>query len=779
MTQGLPATADYLPTPSLLHPSRASWIALALPIVLLATPARASTPPDDGDPPVIRVVGHPDPEGLLPDQTASKAVSAISSDFIAKQAPTLNAFQLVNLLPGANVSSSDPYGLSTSSSLTLRGLGQDEIGVLLEGAPQNDIGYYFAYPAQFADAENVRQVALTQGAVDIDSPTVGGAGGLLSVSLDDPHARRGGQIDLSLGSYAEKRAFVRFDTGDIAGTGLKAFLSYSYNRADNWRGAGFDTRSHVDAKLLDEWGDGDRASVSVSFNDADTSTYPSPTLADWQAEGRGFNFDKHYTDGDTNYWRLYRSPFRNIYASAPVHLVLSDRLTLDSTTYLQFGYGNSPYGTQLTSEGNFLGTEALAPIALPGGGDVATVLGNFTGNQFRAGNVTKFNFRAGANRFTAGLWFDDGTDHDVQSYTAIGADGHPTDPWGYIDNAIRTADGRLLAFENERTTTVTKGFFVADSIDVTPRLTIDIGFKGVDVLHNGRNYLPGPQSQVRFDSFAALPRAAVHYRIDDRQQIFANVTTNFRAPDEYTLYNSYDGALLSGQGTTKLKNEYSVSEELGYRYIGANLSASLTAFHYHFRNRQLATVIDAGGGALINSTINAGQQTSYGVDGELDYRPAKGVSLYVSGEYLHARIDDDLPVDGDLLPTKGKHAVSSPTFQAGLGGTYDDGRLFGSFALKYVGRQYSTFTNDESIKGYATLDMSVGVHLAGLIDAQRTDLRLNLINATNPHVLSGVEAISTNAQDTIGRNGTLIAGSPPAYYIGSGRALVATVSRAF
>ena len=751
--------------------------------MLLGSTAVAAVPPDPAAPATdastIQVVGHPDPEGLLPDQNAPKAVSAVSADFISKQAPTLNAFQLVSLLPGANVSSSDPYGLSTSSSLTLRGLGQDEIGVLMEGAPQNDIGYYYAYPSQLADAENVRQIALAQGAVDIDSPIVGGAGGLLSLSLDDPHARRDALVDLSLGSYAERRAFVRLDSGTIGATGLSAFLSYCYNRADNWRGAGFDTRQHVDAKLLDQWGDGNRASIAVSFNDADTSSYPSPTLADWQSYGRSFNYDKHYSDGDTNYWRLYRSPFRNVYVSAPVHLTLGDRLSLDSTTYLQFGYGNSPYGTQLTTGGNYLGTEALAPITLPGAeGGVATVLGNFTGNQFRGGDVAKLDLQAGINYFTAGLWFDYGTDHDIQSYTSIDADGRPTDGWGYTDEAVRTADGQLLAYENERTTTVTKGFFVADSIAATSRLTVDIGFKGVDVLHHGRNYLPGPQSTVHFDSFAALPRAAIHYRLDDRQQLFANITTNFRAPDEYTLYNSYDGGFLSGQGTTKLKNEYSISEELGYRYIGANLSASLTAFHYHFRNRQLATVIDANG-ALINSTINAGQQTSYGLDGEIDYRPAKGISLYVSGEYLHARLDDDLPIDGDYLPTKGKHAVSSPTAQFGVGGTYDDGRLFGSFALKYVGRQYSTFTNDESIKGYATLDMSVGVHLAGLIDAQRTDLRLNLINATNPHVLSGVEAISTNAQDTFGRNGTPIAGSAPAYYVGSGRAVVATLSRAF
>ena len=366
----------------------------------------------------------------------------------------------------------------------------------------------------------------------------------------------------------------------------------------------------------------------------------------------------------------------------------------------------------------------------------------------------------------------------LQTYGAVRADGRPVDPWGYQETAIRTADGRLLAYEDQRTLTVTKGFFLADSITLTPRLTIDVGFKGVDLLRNGRNYLPGPQSAVRRDSFAALPRAAVHYQLDDRQQLFANVTTNFRGPNEFTLYNSYYSGELSTQGTNALKNEYSVSQELGYRYIGPSLSASVTAFHYHFRNRQLATLVDVGG-AQVNSTLNAGSQTSYGVDGEIDYRPAAGVSLYVSGEYLRARLDNDLPVGADFLPTRGKHAVSSPTFQAGLGGTYDDGRFFGSSALKYVARQYATFVNDESIPGYATLDLSVGVHLAEWLDGKRTELRLNAINVTNPRVLSGVAAVTPNARDTIGRRGSVIAGAAPAYYVGSGAALIATLSRVF
>lgn len=752
---------------------------LLLSAALAASSAGAQVS-DPVEPAEIRVVGKQDPAGLLPDQKVPRAQSAISADFIVKQAPTLNAFQLVTLLPGANVASSDPYGLSTSSSLTLRGLGQDEIGVLMEGAPQNDIGYYYAYPSQFADPENLKRISLAQGSVDIDSPTLGGAGGLLSLALDDPKARPGGLVDLSLGSYAARRAFVRIDSGTIGNTGLKAFLSYSNTRADNWRGAGYDTRQHIDAKLLNEWGAGNRASLALSYNDANSSSYPSPTLAEWNAQGRDFNFDERYTAGNTNYWRLYRAPFRNLYASAPVHLVLNDRLALDTTSYLQFGYGNSPYGTQLATDGNFLGTEALAqPIALPGAVDgVATVLGNYTGDQMRVGNVSKLTFKAGVHTVTAGLWFDYGTDRVTQSYTSIDPDGQPLDRWGYRAKAIRTADGRLLAYENQRTVTVTKGFFLADSIALTPRLTIDAGFKGVNVLRNGRTYLPGPQDKVRNDSFAALPRAAIHYRLDDRQQLFANITTNFRTPNEFTLYNSYFGGELVVRGTNALKNEYSVSQEIGYRFIGEQLSASVTGFHYKFRNRQLATVIDQGG-AQVNATINAGGQTSYGVDAEIDYRPVAGVSLYLSGEYLRARIDDDLPVGADFLPTRGKRAVSSPTVQFGAGGIYDDGRFFGSVASKYIGRQYASFMNDESIKGYATLDLSVGMHLADWLDGKRTDLRVNAINVTDPHVLAGVQSVSTNAQETIGRNGTVIAGSPPAYYIGSGAAVMATISRAF
>jgi len=64
-----------------------------------------------------------------------------------------------------------------------------------------------------------------------------------------------------------------------------------------------------------------------------------------------------------------------------------------------------------------------------------------------------------------------------------------------------------------------------------------------------------------------------------------------------------------------------------------------------------------------------------------------------------------------------------------------------------------------------------------MLDGKRTDLRLNAINVTDPRVLAGVQSVSTNARDVIGRGGTLIAGSAPTYYVGSGAAVMATISR--
>ncbi len=326
--------------------------------------------------------------GLISRQDSAVSRSTVSVDFIAKQAPTANAFELLRLVPGANVSTSDPYGLSPSVNIAVRGLNSDEVAYLVEGAPVNDIGYYAGYPSQWVDSENIKSVSLQQGTADLDSPTVNAGGGLVSLDLRDPADTAGGLASGSFGSYHEGRAFVRLDSGPIAGTNARAFVSFSQTAADNYRGPGDDHRQHVDFKIADGWGDGNRIALAGSYHDAILSSYPMPTLGDYQAFGRSYNYDAKFSPGDTNYWKLYQQTWHDEQASLPTHLTLTDNLSFETTPYAEHGYGNSPYGTTLPSTGLYLGTQPIAqPVNIPGAAiqGQKVVLADYIGNQYQGG----------------------------------------------------------------------------------------------------------------------------------------------------------------------------------------------------------------------------------------------------------------------------------------------------------------------------------------------------------------------------------------------------------
>jgi iron complex outermembrane receptor protein len=715
--------------------------------------------------------------GLITEETAAVSRSTVSVDFIAKQAPTSNAFELLRLSPGANVSTSDPYGLSPSVNISVRGLNGDEVAYLVEGAPLNDIGYYAGYPSQWADSENITTVALQQGTVDLDTPTINAGGGLVSLTLHDPLSTPGGLISGSYGSYHENREFLRLDTGLLAGTNLRGFVSFSNTEADNYRGPGRDHRTHVDFKFVDEWSDGNRVAVAGSYHDAVLSSYPMPSLVDWKAFGRSNNYDASFSPGDTNYWKLYQQSFRDVQVSVPSHFTLTEGLSFESTPYFEHGFGNSPYGAVLPATGLYLGTQPVGgQVRIPNARNgQALVLADYIGNQYRAGATNELIATLGANRLVAGWWYDYADDYDPQPFTPVGASGEPSSVWGF-PYTIKLPDGRNLSAQEAHTREQANVLFMGDTITLLDgKLKIDAGLKYAMVNREGTNDLPGPQYRVGLDSAQPLPRAAIRYDLDKKSQVFASVSTNFRSATEYVLYNTYD---VFGDQVTKgasQRDEYAISEEIGYRYQSEWLDGSVSFFNYNFTNRQVSTLVNG----VIGSSINAGGQTSRGVDAEIGLLPVRHWRPYVSGEYLHATIDNNFAVNGDYLPTAGKIAVRSPAFQGALGLDYDNGTYFGNVAGKYVGSQYATFLDDERIPSHAQADATLGFRLPDYGFVKKPEARLNLINLTDARFLSGVAAVAPNAHDAVGVHGTPIGGAPPSYYIGPGFAAVVTLASAF
>jgi outer membrane receptor protein involved in Fe transport len=502
-----------------------------------------------------------------------------------------------------------------------------------------------------------------------------------------------------------------------------------------------------------------------------------PKLPDWQAYGRSNNYDAVFSPGDTNYWKLYAQTWHDEQVSVPSHLRLTDDLVFDTTPYAEHGFGNSPYGTILPTTGLYLGTQPIAgAVGLPyARGGQALVLADYIGNQYRAGVTSEVIATLGPNRIVAGWWYDYADDDDPQPFTPVSESGEPQSIWGY-PHTITLPDGRTLSAQAAHTREQANVLFVGDTLTLLGgALRIDAGLKYAMVNRDGANGLPGPQYRVGLNSAQPLPRAAIRWQATRRWQLYASATTNFRSPTEYGLYDTYDvfGDLLAkGDGQ---RDEYSISEEVGARYAGRWLDASLALFNYNFTNRQVSTLVDS----VIANSINAGGQTSRGADAELGLLPVLHWRPYVSAEYLHATIDNDFAIDGDYLRTAGKIAVRSPGFQGAIGLDYDDGTLFGNLAVKYVGSQYATFDDDERMPSHTQADATLGFRLPDLAFVHKPEARLNFINIADAKFLSGVAAVEPNAHDAVGLHGTPISGAAPTYYVGPGFAAVLTLASAF
>ncbi|CAK7192986.1 Vitamin B12 transporter BtuB [Commensalibacter sp. Nvir] len=726
--------------------------------------------------------------GLIQPQTETKSVSEVSSQFIQMQAPTSNPYNLIRLLPGANVSNSEPYGLSAQTDMTVRGMTANSIGYVIEGMPVNDVSDGMGYLNQFVDSENLETISLAQGSTDLNSPVYSAAGGVVNLKLREPSDHFGGLVDVSYGSYHTARAFARIDTGLIGKTGIKGFLSYSYTDGDNWRGSGYNHRQHIDFKFIKEWGNDNYISFLGNWNYSIASSYYTPTKSEWDVNGiknadnYSGNWDKTQID-NSNYWKLYQATFQQTYMAMPSQLSVTDTLKFKVTPYFQYGYGNSPYGTVLNEEGLWQGNQPISgKVPIPGSVDgQATVLGGWFQKTYRSGFTPTLEYNLKHHHLSVGYWYDYSDDSVTQPFTPVSENGQPRDLWSGNRSNIHLPDGAELLAQNTHTITQVNAIFLGDHMNFfNQKLFVDLGFKQVFFSRAGWNQIPGPQYRTGNNVSRPLPRMGIRYQFTKAHQVFASVNTNFAVPNESKLYNTYDpnSGALSQVGSNRLKSEYSIEEEIGYRYDGPQFSSSLTFFNYNYTNRLISTVLRENG-AWVDSSINAGSQTTRGVDAEVGLKPWRHFSPYVSGEYLNATMNSDLKTYGDWLPTKGKKAVRSPTWQFAVGLTYDDGHFFANGDVKMVGKQYATFMNDESIGSIATGNVALGYRFENFDIIKYPELRLNLINITDQKYLSGVAGPTANAHDVRGRNGTVIPGSSPTYYIGGGFAAMVTATTAF
>jgi iron complex outermembrane receptor protein len=728
--------------------------------------------------------------GLMSVQTGTKLRSTITRDYIDRQAGTTNAFTLVAKLPGVVLASGDPFGSSTAN-LSIRGLSQTSLGFNFEGMPIGDQLSYSAFPNEWADPENLGLINLTRGSTDITAPVYNSVGALLQEELKAPSHTMGGFVSAGFGNYNLNRQFLRLETGDIGNTGIRGFVSGSRTYNDSWRGPGRTERHHIDSKFVKDFANGDQISLVATYNEEKSDRARNPTLAQWNASGRGFNFNESYgynpttNQGDANYYRLRVADRQSLAVSAPSHFKLTDNLDVVVNPYFLYSHGIVNGASQLNMQTAYYGNERVGRLSAPGipaTQPSATVMNVDRYDQKTYGQNSYLRWNVGLAQFRLGYWYSNFTHDEKAAFQAADSSGNVTDPYGDTASVL-TSDGRIFRNFSARIVQNVHGVYADMTAKLADdKLLVNTGFKYVWVDRIAHDRLPGGPAETRSLSQKPLPQASIRYSLDDRNQLFADITTAFRAPSAVSSYtNIYNAAtgVASSTPSGNFKPEYSVGQEIGFRHNGDIVHFQIAAFNYDLSDRlvQGSQIVN---GTSVGFAVNVGDQSAKGIEAEIGLVPIHGFSPYVSGQYLSAKTKDDYPVRGVFLPTAGKRAVLSPEWVSSAGLNFDNGSLFASVEGTYISDQFSTFMNDEILPGYATANASIGYRLPTLGFVKKPQVQLNLTNITDKKYLSGMQGVTSNAVATTPRGGGApIPASAPTYLIGGGFGIIGSISAAF
>lgn len=717
----------------------------------------------------INVQGQAVGAGQIVAEDSDKARSQITRSAIENALPTESPYQLIDTLPGVNATSQDATGLF-GGTLSIRGFNSDQIGFTIDGAPVNDSGNFAVYPQEYVDSENLEQIFVTQGSTDTDAPHIGATGGNIGIVSSNPKDYfrvKGVQTFGQLNMY---KTFARLDTGKILNDTTTAYFSVSKAKADKWRGDGKADRLHIDTKVITKLSPGNQVSLGILYNDATNNFFKRVTKAQYDKGNYDYDYATTFpgrlapaygTKQDesvpvngvsrSDYYGLQVNPFRNALITLNGSFQLADNLRLDISPYYWYGYGNGSFGTYLQEGGS--GVPVTQVQDLNGDGDTLDKILMYRSSvtkTHRPGITTKLTWQNYVHKVVLGLWYERADHRQTQPYTAVDASGNPISKWGESAYAL-DGNGDIYQGRNYQTITTVVQPFITDTMTLADdRLKLNVGIRMPHTTRQGTNYPSAGRGlndyyEVSRTYNEVLPSVGATYFLTPEQSVFGNVTKNFRAPANYTLFDP-------GRAED-IKPETSTNIDLGYRYDGKFVTASATAFYVNYKNRQ-AQAVDENG---VFQNYNVGNVHTKGLELEAGTKPINGFSVYGSLTYTDAVTASDYVtyVSGKqvVVPTSGKQYVNAPKWLAALDLNYQQGRFFGNFKTRYTGLRYSTVLNDESIPGYVTNDLSVGYKFADAGYFKNPTLRFNVSNLFNRKYLNSIEGTTVNAQTYEGLSG--------------------------
>lgn len=703
---------------------------------------------------------------IAKDRKTPVAVSTIKEGQIVERLGNQEFPEILSATPSVYVTKSG--GGFGDSRITIRGFDQNNIAVLINGVPVNDMengAVYWSNWAGLSDVTSALQVQRGLGSSKLAIASVGGTVNVLTRSADK---KRGAKVELGLGNDGYHKALFSYNTGKSTNGWSSSFLlsrtaGNTYADGTQFEGynyyfaLGFQPSFQHDFQFTltgaPQWHN--QRSYSVKISDAQKygGTFDKPN--------RRYNINWGYLDGEE--FTMTRNYYHKPVMSLNWDWKMSGTSKLSTVLYGSWGRGGgtgdagrvaNPTAAKSagvyddswrTSDGliNFDAIYAANQLSTSDKGIIIRrasvnshnwygILSNFQQkiNQnwnFSVGIDARyykgFHYRVVNNLLGGTAYKDTSNKNNPPSYVSTTYDATPS--WNPFGGKVEPVENRII-YANDSQVNWFGGFgqleYTNEKLSAFVQASVsNQGFKRIDnFIVDGVDGIPATTPTKNLVGYNL--KSGANYNIDDYNNVFANIGYYQRQP--------YFGAVFLNNKNIlnpNLTNEKVFSIELGYGYRSESFDANLNLYRTNYNDQfTRLSYRDATTNQLYYANLLGVNEVHQGVELDINYKPIQKLSLnamlsigdyHYTGEPTATFIDDSTnqTVSTSTLYLNNVKVGNKAQTTASLGATYepvDALKIYASYKL--ASRNYSSF--DPSTMTKVDAQPAIKLPNFGLVD---------------------------------------------------------------
>ena len=679
------------------------------------------------------------------DRKTPVAVSTIKAADIERKLGTQEFPEVLKSTPGV-YATKDGGGFG-DGRINLRGFNSENVAVMINGVPVNDMEngrVYWSNWAGLSDVTSAMQVQRGLGAAKVAVPSIGGTINILSKTSD---VNKGGNVVASTGNNGYQKYGFTLSTG-LMENGLAATVSFAkisgegYIEGTQFEGTNyfinFSKEINKNHKLsFTSFGapqrHGQRQNMST------VSTYRNAEA------GNQFNPDWGYKDGQVTH--IEDNFYHKSQTSLNHYWTINDNTSLSTAAYVSYGTGGGG-GTAGTNRDLFgvrlggpdqpvdldniveinrangaLGSEAILRASRNDHewyGLLSTFKTNLTDELTFIGGLdvrtyTGKHFREVTDLLGGDYYLDNNNVNNPNAALVVG------DKMGYNNDG---EVGWLGFFGQLEYGTENFDAFVSSSIQKTSYQRIEYFLYDLST-EAGRDL--ATSEKIKLDGYSI--KGGANFRLDDVQNVFANIGYFERPAAFNAVFNGYNNTKINRDA----ENEKVFSLELGYGVRAEKFAANVNVYRTQWNDRTFTRNVRATEPGAEDYTANllGVNALHQGIEFDFTYKPSNDLNfsgMLSLGDWKWDNNLEDVPVFNEdqeevttlSLPIKGLKVSNAAQTTAALGMLYKfwdktsitvDYNYFANLYARIDVLNYAnateTPTDSYKVPSYGTVDASL------------------------------------------------------------------------